>query len=322
MTEIGPEINTSITKEKQAPREIKKPKEQKYFPPVLNEVFSGQSLSFQECPNTIGVSETKFEDLLTTFDAELEEDIQKWEKAARLRSKLFAKTGIEEPEEIRTRHLDYEYLQRIYDFDGKIKTSKIIKGLPYKLHPFGKKGEKSKGADKHFQKIRAFIHNHPDGSTFSSNDLSTFFIEPPSPELKAKLSGKLPEVRLLVLSNPDGYFLTFPTRETLQPTELEREIDGLRGDEKWLRTNLENSWFTIKNRFSRTQLQKFIGEKILHQGNTAVPVETNDRGDELVVLQRFLELSDKYKLPLYFMKRGENELQRISSVEDYYPDLK
>lgn len=322
MVEVSSEIDTSISREEQALIEVQETGKHEFFSPVLKEIFSGQSLSFQECPDTIAVSGTKFEDLLTIFDAKIEEDIQKWDKAVKLRSKIFAKTGIEEPEEIQTRHLDNEYLQRIYDFDGNVQTSKLIKGKPNEVHPFGKDGRSDKEPEKHFQKIRATIHNHPDGTTFSPPDIDPFFIESLLPEDKAGHKDELPKVSMLVVSNRDGHFLTFPTKETLHPSSLEREIDGFSGGGRWLQTNLNNSWKSLKSKYSERQLQPYKGEKSEHKGSPVFPQETSDLGDELVTLKQFIELSDKYKLPLYFMKRGETEFQRISTVEDYYPDLR
>lgn len=322
MTEVDTKINTSVTKEQLAPSEFKNPKEQEYFPPLINEVFSGQAPPLYECPSTIGISGTKFEDLLATFDAEREEDIQKWDRAVKLRSKLFSKTGIEEPEEIRSRHLDYEYLQRIYDFDGNIRASKLIKGKQNEVHPFGKKGKSDRGPEKHFQKIRATIHNHPDGTTFSPPDIDPFFVESLLPESQASQKDELPKVHMLVVSNKYGHFLTFPTRETLLPSQLDREIDGISGDGHWLQTNMNNAWETLRSNYSERQLQPYVGEKAEHKGSEVFPRETNDIGDELVTLKQFLDLSEKYKLPLYFMEKDKSEFQRISSVEDYYPDLK
>jgi hypothetical protein len=264
----------------------------RYFPPVLREVFADTLPSYDDCPETIDCRGTPFGETIRNFREEVAE------------MTVDRVISVKDREE-RDREWDVEYAQSLYDCEGAVVEGKIWEGEPRSApacqdHP----GEPSTRSRK------VFIHSHPSDNSLSASDFRIVFASLDAGKFWGSRShNAYPPLRAMVAATDSGSFLTFPTDETEVPTYGQAVEEGLvMGDQKSHnrhRTAFAKIWEDLKGRYDTWHLK---GTKL--------------KEIEAISLEFSLRLCRKRGLPLYFMPKGEKSFHKIERLEDYFPNLK
>ena len=280
------------------------------FPKELEWFYSGVFPNYGTAPEIIDVRNTGLKNFMDQFRIESDQ---------KLVDILKGQTNLSNGELITLNQRKLRFPVWRTEF-GKVLTSgkqgQIIVS-PLVVGGFEKINFKFKPMEEDSLKFKMEIHSHPSSLVLSQGDVSSIF------------TGKL---SIQIACNDNGYCLAFPTKESPIPQGTDFEDDFWQfGDYGISKRDSESRKIRkIKNarqelldqlivQFGKVELSSFFGEKLVERKTD--PVEINDKGVALIQLYKLLLLSNKYKVPTYFMEKDGFVFNRLNKVTDIFPEL-